>query len=48
MQRQLRISNFIAAMPQGDDALDKLSVLTAYLTAPIYKLVSEETTYEAL
>ena len=39
-------SNFIAAMPQGDDALDKLSVLTAYLTAPIYKLVSEETTYD--
>ena len=39
-------SNFITAMPQGDDALDKLSVLTAYLTAPIYKLVREETTYD--
>ena len=39
-------SNFVAAMPQDDGAIDKLSVLTAHLTAPIYKLVSEETTYD--
>ena len=31
-------------MPQGDDALDKLRVLTAYFTAHIYKLVSAEET----
>ena len=33
-------------MPQGDNAIDKLNILTAYLTAPIYKLISEETTYD--
>ena len=40
-------SNIVAAMQQGDGAIDKLSGLTAHLTAPIYKLVSEETTYDA-
>ena len=38
--------NFVTAMPQGDNAIDKLNILTAYLTAPIYKLISEETTYD--
>ena len=33
-------------MPQGDNAINKLNILTAYLTAPIYKLISEETTYD--
>ena len=39
-------TNFIEAMPGGDGALDKLTVLTAYLTSPIYKLISEETNYD--
>ena len=39
-------TNFVAAMPQGDNAINKLNILTAYLTAPIYKLISEETTYD--
>ena len=39
-------TNFIEAMPEGDGALDKLTVLTAYLTSPIYKLISEETNYD--
>ena len=39
-------TNFVNAMPRGENALDRLNVLTAYLTAPIYKLIQEETTYE--
>ena len=39
-------TNFVAAMPQGYNAIDKLNILTAYLTAPIYKLISKETTYD--
>jgi len=39
-------TNFVEAMPRGENAVDKLSVLTAYLTAPIYKLISKEATYE--
>ena len=35
-------------MPQGDNGLDKLNLLTAYLTIPTYKLVSEETTYDGV
>ena len=37
-------TNFVNAMPRGENALDRLNVLTAYLTAPIYKLIQEETT----
>ena len=32
----------IAAMPQGDDAFVKLTVLTTYLIAPMYRLVSKK------
>ena len=39
-------SNFINALPGGENALKKLDVLTAHLTAPLYKLIQEETTYE--
>ena len=39
-------TNFVAAIPQGDNAINKLNILTAYLTAPIYKLISEEITYD--
>ena len=34
-------------MPRGENTVDKLKVLTAHLSAPIYKLISEETTYES-
>ena len=34
-------------MPRGENTADKLKVLTAHLSAPIYKLISEETTYES-
>ena len=37
-------SYFINALP-GENALKKLDVLTAHLTAPLYKL-RQETTYE--
>ena len=40
------ITNFIEAMPTDDNAFDKLKVLTAYLTAPVYKLISEKTAYD--
>ena len=33
-------------MPGGENALEKLDVLTAHLTASLYKLIQEETTYE--
>ena len=33
-------------MPGGENAFKKLDVLTAHLTAPLYKLIQEETTYE--
>ena len=39
-------SNFINELPGGKNAIKKLDVLTAHLTAPLYKLVLEETTYE--
>ena len=39
-------SNFINALPGGENALKKLDVLTAHLTAPLYKLIQEVTTYE--
>ena len=39
-------SNFINALPGGENALNKLDVLTSHLTAPLYKLIQEETTYE--
>ena len=34
-------------MPRGENTVDKLKVLTARLSTPIYKLISEETTYES-
>ena len=34
-------------MPRGENTTDKVKVLTAHLLAPIYKLISEETTYES-
>ena len=39
-------TNYIEAMPRGENALNKLNLLTAYLTAPVYKLICEETTYD--
>ena len=39
-------TNFIEAMPTNGDALDKLKAPTSYLTAPVYKLISEKTTYD--
>ena len=39
-------SNFINALSGGENALKKLDVLTAHLTAPLYKLILEETTYK--
>ena len=39
-------SNFINALSGGKNALKKLNVLTAHLTAPLYKLIQEETAYE--
>ena len=39
-------TNFVAAMPWGDNAIEKLNILTAYLIASIYKLISEETTFD--
>ena len=41
-------SNFINALPGGENAPKKLDMLTAHLTAPLYKLIEEETTYEEL
>ena len=40
-------TNFVEALPRGENTVDKLKVLTAHLSAPIYKLISEETTYES-
>ena len=39
-------TNFVEAMPagEGEAQINKLNVLTAYLTAPIYKVIAEETT----
>ena len=34
------------AVPGEDNALKKLDVLIAHLTAPLYKLIQEETIYE--
>ena len=39
-------TNLVNAMLRSENALDRLHVLTAYLTAPIYKLIQKETTYE--
>ena len=39
-------SDFINALPGGENALKKLDMLTAHLKAPLYKLIQEETTYE--
>ena len=33
-------------MPRGENTLNKLNLLTANLTAPVYKLICEETTYD--
>ena len=38
-------TNFVEALLRGENTVDKLKVLTAHLSAPIYKLISEETTY---
>ena len=40
-------TNLLEALPRGGNTIDKLKVLTAHLSAPIYKLISEETTYES-
>ena len=40
-------TNFVKALPRGENTINKLKVLTAHLSAPIYKLISEETTYES-
>ena len=32
-------TNYIKAVPRGKNALNKLNLLTAYLTAPVYKLI---------
>ena len=40
-------TNFVKALPREENTVDKLKVLTAHLSAPIYKLISEETTYES-
>ena len=40
-------TNFVEALPRGENTVDKLKILTAHLSAPIYKLISEETTYES-
>ena len=40
-------TNFVEALPRKENTVDKLKVLTAHLSAPIYKLISEETTYES-
>ena len=40
-------TNFVEALPRGENTVDKLKVLTAHLSALIYKLISEETTYES-
>ena len=37
-------TNFVEALPRGKNTVDKLKILTAHLSAPIYKLISEETT----
>ena len=34
-------------MPRGENTVNKLKILTAHLSAPIYKLISEETMYES-
>ena len=39
-------SNFINALPGGENVFKKLDLLTTHLTAPLYKLIQEETTYE--
>ena len=39
-------TNFFEALLRVENTVDKLKVLTAHLSAPIYKLISEETTYE--
>ena len=40
-------TNFVEALPRGENTVNKLKALTAHLSAPIYKLISEETTYES-
>ena len=39
--------NFVEAMlaGEGEAQINKLNVLTAYLTAPIHEVIAEETTY---
>ena len=41
-------TNFVEVMPtgEGEAQINKLNVLTTYLTAPIYKVIAEETTYD--
>ena len=39
-------SDFINALPGGENALKKLDMLITHLKAPLYKLIQEETTYE--
>ena len=38
-------TNSINVLPGGENALKKIDVLTTHLTAPLYKLIQEETTY---
>ena len=40
-------TNFVKALPRGENTVNKLKVPTAHLSVPIYKLISEETTYES-
>ena len=39
-------TNYIQAMPRGENALNKLNLFKAYLTAPVYKIICGETTYD--
>ena len=32
--------NFVKALPRGENTVNKLKVLTAHLSAPIYKLIA--------
>ena len=39
-------TNFVEAMPQSEQELNRLTLLTVYLTARTYKLIANETTYD--
>ena len=40
-------TNFVEALPRGENTVNNLKVLTAHLSAPIYKLINEEPSYES-